>query len=219
MNILIINPNTSTDMSKTIDEVTKKYASQDTVITTINPTNGPAFIANAYQATSQAVEVVTLVERSKYDFDYFIIACGVDPGLEACRSISKNVIGTGESSIMTACAVAGRFSVLAVLNTGIVPIFRKLDYLGIDKIRCSSVRVVGNGYNEEVVTRRHEMIDSYYHAVRECIEADGAEAVILMCAGMSDLKEIIEKKFQIPIIVGSISAVKTVEQFTNLSAN
>ena len=216
MKILIINPNTSVEMSKTIDSVAKKYASPGTEITTVNPADGPDFIANAYDAALQAPKVTELVEKNKMNYDHFIIACGADPGLEACRTVSKNVIGIGETAIMTACAVAKQFSFLTVTKGGVIARWERLRCLGIDQGRCASVRVVGSGLNDEIVRKRHEMFDVYCQVGQKCIEEDGAGALILTCAGMSDLKESLETYLKVPVFSGVESAVKIAEQLPTL---
>jgi len=116
LRILVINPNTSVEMTRTIDSVAQKYASPGTEITTISPTEGPEFIASAYHVALQASRVTELVEKNKNNYDCFVVACGADPGLEACRVVARNVIGTGESAIMAACAVAKFFSFVGPLK-------------------------------------------------------------------------------------------------------
>lgn len=197
MRILIINPNTSVEMSKTIDSTAKKYASPGTKITTVNPHDGPDFIANAYHIALQAPKVVDLVEKNKMNYDYLIIACGSDPGLEACRLVTQNVIGIGEAAIMTACAVAKRFSFLTVTKGEAPSMLERLRCLGIDQSRCASVRVVGSGINDEIVKKRKEMLDVYCQVGQKCVAEDGAGALILVCAGMSDLKEYLEEHLKV----------------------
>jgi len=211
MRILVINPNTSREMSQTIDGAAKRYASPQTEVTTINPTDGPDFIANAYDAALQAPKVVALVEENKENYDSFIIACGADPGLEACRVVTKNVIGIGEAAIMTACAVAKRFSFLTLLEGGVATDRERLHYLGIDQVRCASVRVVGSGLDNEIVGKRHESLALYCQVGRKCVEEDGAEALVLVCAGMSDLKGKLEDCLKVPVFSGVECAVKIAE--------
>lgn len=212
MRILIINPNISVEMSKAIDRTAKKYASPGTEITTVNPQDGPDFIANAYHAALQAPKVVDLVKKNKSNYDCFIIACGADPGLEACRIVTKNVIGTGEAAIMTASTVANRFSFLTPLKEGALFRRERLRCLGLDQGRCASVRTVGSGIDDEIVSRRNEMFDVYYQVGQKCVDEDGAGALILSCAGMCDLKERLEKCLKIPVFSGVESAVKIAEQ-------
>jgi allantoin racemase len=214
MKILIINPNTSVEMTNTIDATAKKYAAPGTEITTLNPADGPDYIGNAYDRALQAPKVVELVEKNKTNYDYFVIACGSDPGLEACRVITRKVIGIGEAAIMTACAVANRFSFLSTTVESATEVPLRLHGLGINVNRCASARPVGT--SDDIVKRRHQLLDVYYETGQKCIE-DGAGALILACAGMSDIKDILEQRLQVPVISGVISAVIMIEQFSGLS--
>lgn len=212
MRILIINPNTSTEMTETIHGTARRCACPTTEVTTVNPTDGPRLIASAYDLAVQAVRVIDLVERNKDDYDCFIIACGGDPGLDACRTIARNVIGTGESGIMSACTLAKRFSVIGTSKSGAASISQKLASLGIDQRRCASARMVGAGIGDEIVRNRHEMLDVYCEVGNMCIAQDGADVLVLGCAGMSDLTHLLWKRLGIPVISGVISAVKAAEQ-------
>ena len=213
MKILIINPNTSVEMTETIDSTAKKYASPETEITTVSPPDGPTFIGNAYDAAVQAPKVVDLVEKNLMNYDYFIVACGSDPGLAACRVVTKNVIGIGEASIMTACAISKRFSFINSTVGSAAAVSERLHSLGINPSRLVSARAVGT--SDEMVKKRHERFDVYCQVGQKCIE-DGAEALIFSCAGMSDIKERLEQYLKVPVIAGVISAVKFAEQFSNI---
>lgn len=211
MKILLINPNTSAEMTRTIDATGKKYCLPGTEIVTVSPKDGPGYIGNAYDGAIQAPKVMALVEQNLTKFDYFVIACGSDPGLDACRTITKNVIGIGEAAILTACAVAKRFSFLATTPTSAAGVPGKLRSMGIDPSRCASARPVG--VSDEIVRKRFEKFDIYLETGRKCIQEDGAEAIIFSCAGMANLKERLEQELKVPVIAGVISAVKIAEQF------
>ena len=212
MRILIINPNTSGEMLETIDTTAKKFASPTTEITTVNPKDGPELIASAYDLALQAIKVIDLVDRNKVSYDCFIIACGGDPGLEACRTIANNVLGIGEAAFMTACAVGKCFSLLSTTKGAAASVPERLRSLGIDQSRCASVRVVGSGTSDEIVKKRQEMFDVYCKVGKQCVDEDGADALILSCAGMSDLGERLEKFLKTPVIIGVVSALKIAEQ-------
>jgi allantoin racemase len=215
MRILIINPNTSEEISRTIDVAAKKYASPMTEISTVNPPDGPKFITDAYAEAVQAVKVMHLIENNKDNYDVFIIACAADPGLIPSRTITQNVIGMGEAGIMTACAVAERFSFLRVSKRRAPLVWKQLHYLGIDQRRCASVRVVGSGVGHDIsniIEKRHQMIELYCEVGRKCVRADGAGAIVLHGAGIVDLKEILEASLKVPVISGVASAVKIAEQ-------
>jgi allantoin racemase len=199
-------------MSKTIDTTAKKFASYTTEITTVNPKDGPKLIASDYELASQAIKVIDLVDRNKDCFDCFIIACGGDPGLEASRTIAKNVVGIGEASFMTACAVAKYFSLLSTTQGAASFMTERIRCLGIDQSRCASIRVVGSGTSDEILKKRQEMFDVYCKVGQQCLDEDGAGALILGGAGMSDLGERLGKFVKAPVIIGVVSAVKIAEQ-------
>ena len=213
MKILIINPNSSAEMTETIDSEAKKYASPDTEITTVNPSDGPAFMTNAYHSAIQVPKVLDILEKNKGNYDYFILACGLDPGLNACRVAFKNIIAIGEAAIMTACTVAKRFSFLSSTEETAAAVPDRLRSLGICPSRCASARPVGT--SDEIVKKRKEMLDHYCRIGQKCIE-DGADALIFSCAGMSDIKEYLEQRLKIPVISGVISAIKIAEQFSGV---
>ena len=212
MKILIINPNTSLEMTETIDCTAKKYAYPGTEITTVNPPDGPGFMSNAYDSAIQTPKVIDILEKNKDSYDYFILACGHDPGLDACRVVVKNIIGMGEAAIMTACAAARQFSFLSTTVESAATVPDRLRSLGIDPSRLASARPVGT--NDEIVKQRHEVFDTYCQVSQQCIEEDGAGALILSCAGMSDIKELLEQHLKVPVIAGVISALKIAEQFS-----
>jgi len=213
MKILLINPNSSAEMTKTIDSAAKTHASPGIEITTVNPPDGPTFLPNAYLTAIQIPKVLDILEKNKDKYDYFILACGLDPGLDACRILVKRVIGMGEAGIMTACTVASKFSFLASTGETGAAVPERLRSLGIAQSRLASVRPVGT--SDEIVKKRFEMLDVYCQVGQKCIE-DGAGALILSCAGMSDIPELLEQRLKVPVIAGVISAVKIAEQFSGL---
>lgn len=131
--------------------------------------------------------------------------------LDACRVVTPNVIGMGEATIMTACAVAERFSVLSSTVATAARVPAKLRAIGIEPWRCVSVRPVG--MSDEVVRNRKKLLDHYCELGHRCI-TDGAGVTILSCAGMSDIKEYLEQQLKVPVIAGVISALKIAEQFS-----
>ena len=213
MKILIINPNSSIEMTQTIDSEAKKYASPGTEITTVNPPDGPAFMSNDYHSAIQTPKVLEMLEKNKDKYDYFILACGLDPGIDACRVVTPNLIGMGEAAIMTACAVAKRFSILSSTDETAAGVPARLRSLGLESWRCASVRPVGT--SDEIVKKRKELLGHYCELGRKCI-ADGAGALIMSCAGMSDIKDYLEQQLKVPVIAGVISAVKIAEQFSGI---
>ena len=212
MRILIINPNTSRDFTQTIDASAKKYASKDTEIVTVNPNDGPDYLDTPASQAMQIPKVVDIVKENLNKYDEFVIACGADPGLEECRKITPRVLGINQAAVMTACAMVTKISFLTVTQWPATLIAERMRRYSIDPSRCASARCVGSEVGKDIVANRHEKRQLYYDVGKQCIEKDGAGALILTCAGTSDLKEFLEDGLHVPVIAGAVSAVKIAEQ-------
>ena len=116
MRILVINPNTSEEMTRDIGEAARRYARAGTEIEMVCSEWGPRSIEGHYEDYVAAVATLEVVRERAADFDGVIIACYGDPGLAAAREISPvPVVGIAEASMLTACTVAHRFSIVTVL--------------------------------------------------------------------------------------------------------
>jgi len=214
MKVLIINPNTTKEMTQAIEKTARASAAADTQITCLTPSEGPKAIESAYDVAVAAFHVLELIRKDENDFDAFIIACGANPGIDAAREITqKPVAGIGESGMMTACSVASRFSVISPAVPGGTALgWEGVRALGLER-RCVSVRSTGKGVLEGFFIEKDDLVEMLYRTGKQAIEEDGAGALVLLCAGMTGTKEILEQRLKVPVVDGVISALKTVEQF------
>jgi len=214
MNILVINPNTTKEMTDAIEKTARANAAADTQLTFLTPQEGPRAIENSYDAAIAAFHTLELIRKNENKFDAFIIACGSDPGVGAARQITrKPVAGIGESAMMTACSLAGKFSVISpAVPGGTGGTWDGVYALGLEK-RCVSVRCIGKGVLDGFFIENDELVEMLYQAGKQAVDEDGARALMLLCAGMTGSKAILEKRLKVPVVDGVISALKTVEQF------
>jgi len=214
MKVLIINPNTTKEMTRAIEETSRANAASGTKITCVTASEGPEAIETAYDVAIAAFHVLGVIKEREADFDAFVIACGANPGLDAARVITrKPVAGIGESGMLTACAVAAKFSVIIpavprACDAG----WSAVRALGLEN-RCASVRSTGKGVLGGFFIDRRELEEMLYMTGKPAVEQDGAGALMLLCAGMTGTKEILEKRLKVPVVDGVISALKAVEQF------
>ena len=214
MKILVINPNTTVEMTQAIEKTARAYASADTQITCLTVPEGPKAIETIYDVAIAAFYVLDLIKRNEKEFDAFVIACGANPGLDAARQITrKPVAGIGESSMMTACSVASRFSVITPEVPGGCTIgWEGVRALGLDR-RCTSVRSTGKSVLGGFFIEKDELTEMLYRTGKLAVEEDGAGALVLLCAGMTGTKAILEERLRVPVVDGVITAVGAVEQF------
>jgi len=216
MHVFIVNPNTTASMTAKIGAAARSVAAPGTEVTAVNPEIGPASIEGHYD---EALCVPPMLECFKRGFaggaDAGVIACFDDPGLYAVREITaKPVVGICEAAMLAASVVASRFSVVTTLGRAI-PIVEELAhrYGMADKcrrVRAAEVPVLA--LEEEGSGARERVKDEVARAVAE----DGAEAVLLGCAGMADLTRALTAELGVPVIDGVAAATKLAEAFAGL---
>lgn len=210
MRILVINPNTSDEMTRDIHEEATRYARPGTEVETVSPAWGPRSIEGHYDDVVAAGAMLEVVRERSSDFDGIVIACFGDPGLFAAREVSRvPVVGIAEASMLVACTIAHRFSVVTVLPR-VKPWIEdtvRLHGLG---ARCASVRTTPLTVLEcerDPTAAEREIV----RAGKLAIEEDGAEAICLGCAGMGPLDKAVEKALGVPVLDGVACAVKLLE--------
>jgi allantoin racemase len=210
MRILVINPNTSEEMTRDIDREARQYARVDTEIETVCPSWGPRSIEGHYEEELAAVAMLEVIKDRAAEFDGVVIACYGDPGLAAAREISPvPVVGIAEASMLMACTVAHSFSIVTVLPR-VKPLLENTVRLHGLEARCASIRTTPLSVldcERDPDAAGREIVK----AARLAIEEDGAEAICLGCAGMGPLDKFVESEVGVPVLDGVACAVKLVE--------
>jgi len=216
VHVFIVNPNTTASMTEKIGEAARSVAAPGTAITAVNPEIGPASIEGHYDEALCVPPMLACFERGfAGGADAGVIACFDDPGLYAVREITaKPVVGICEAAMLAASVVASRFAVVTTLGRAI-PIVEELAqrYGMADKcrrVRAAEVPVLA--LEEEGSGAQARVKDEVARAVRE----DGAEAVVLGCAGMADLTRALTAEVGVPVIDGVAAATKLAEAFAGL---
>ena len=215
MRILVVNPNTTTSMTAKIGAAARAVAAPGTEIVALNPDAGPVSIEGHYDAAFALPGLLQCIRRGEAErFDGFVVACFDDPGIDACREIATGpVVGICEASMIAASMVACGFSVVTTLPRAI-PVIEDLAHrYGMERlrrVRAAAIPVLAlEEEGGEAAARVHAEI-------QRSIEEDGAEAVILGCAGMADLAAALSKRTGVPVIDGVGAAVKLVEALVGL---
>ena len=118
----------------------------------------------------------------------------------------KPVIGIGEASMLLALPLGHKFSILSLKKKKIPQKEDLVKKYGFEN-RCASVRITGLGVVGDDKEKREKLIQEGEKAVEE----DGAEVLILGCAGMAGLDKEIEKIVNVPVIDGVVSALMLIE--------
>lgn len=209
MRILIVNPNTTESMTRKVETVARSICRPDTEIVAVNPSSGPASIQGFHDAAMCVPHLLATIEEHQ-GFDAVIIACFDDTGLDAVRcAVDVPVVGIGEAAYHYAGIVANKFSVITTLGRSVPGLEGNLLKYGFDRL-C--VRVTAT---EIPVLKLEEndpgTLDKIKEAIRDTIDNDMAEAVVLGCAGMTELMEQLTREFGIPVLDGVTCAVTLAE--------
>ncbi len=211
MKILVVNPNSTSSMTQKIEDAANSVCSEHTTIIATNPTNSPASIEGHYDEVMSAKGLINQIAWGESEqVDGFLVACFDDPAIGACREVATGpVMGMCEAAMIAASIVATRFSVVTSLARS-VPIIEDLaDHYGMHR-RCRRVRAS----DLPVLALEEDPENSYRQIlaeIRQSVEKDQVEAVILGCAGMADLTQQLSEDTGVPVIDGVVAGVKILE--------
>ncbi|MGB3387091.1 MAG: aspartate/glutamate racemase family protein [Pseudaminobacter sp.] len=205
MRLAVINPNATASMTRSIAEAARAATASDIEIIALTNESGPASIQGVVDGVHAIPGLLDLIERHG-DADAFIIACFDDTGLDAARCVAAGpVVGIGEAGCHAASLVAHRFSVITTLSRS-VPILRNnLDMHGLSR-KCASILATGVPVLA-LENASGEVLQGINATIRMAIERDGAEAIVLGCAGMAGMTRQLSQTYGIPFIDGVASAV------------
>jgi len=216
MRLLVVNPNTSASMTTRIGAAARAAAGAGTEIVAVNPSSGPVSIEGYFdEAFAVPGMIEEIVKGEAEGAQAFVIACFDDTGLEAARcAASGPVVGIGEAAFHLASLIAHRFSVVTTLSRSIAPIETNLMKYGLDR-RCARVRaceVPVLALEDPASGARGKLSAEIERAKAE----DGAEAIVLGCAGMAELAASLAEEQRLPVIDGVAAAVKLAEALVAL---
>ncbi len=134
---------------------------------------------------------------SRQDADAFVIACYSDPGLQVCReATTKPVFGIQESGILAALSRGDRVGVIALGPHSIARHLRYLRQLGLIE-RLAGERPLNLSVAE---SERPEAVDRLLEVGAALRDTDGADVLVLGCAGMSRHRRGLEAALSLPVI-------------------
>jgi len=217
MQILIINPNTTESMTNKIGAAAKRVALPGTEIVALNPDAGPPSIQGYYDEAISLAGLLHVVEANP-QADAIVIACFDDTGLDAVRCVSnKPVVGIGEAGYHLAAMLSNKFSVVTTLARSVPALEHNLARYGL-AARCASVRA-SDVPVLELENPHSNARQKINEEVKKAISEDQAEAIVLGCAGMTDLAQSISDEHGLPVLDGVVSAVGLCETMVRLNLN
>jgi allantoin racemase len=215
MRILIVNPNTTASMTDKAATAARAVAASGTEIIAATSRMGPVSIEGHYDGALAIPGLLAeLKERQAAGYDAAVIACFDDTGLEAARTFADvPILGLCESAVVTAGFLAQRFTVVTTLERSRVLIDNLVRRYGMGdraRVRASDIPVL------ELEDPASGAIGKLRAEIERALLEDGAEAIVLGCAGMTDLARELQEIYGVPVVDGVAAAVKQAEALVSL---
>lgn len=215
MRILIVNPNTTISMTKTIAAAARSVAAPGTDITAVTSLMGPVSIEGYYdEAFAVPGLLAEIAKGEKAGAQAAIIACFDDTGLDAARALASiPVIGICEAAVATTSFIAQRFTVVTTMERSRMPIEHLVERYGMGrraKVRAADIPVLS------LDDPSSNALERLRFEIGAAIRDDRAEAIVLGCAGMADLAAQLSSEFGVPVVDGVSAAVKHAEGLVTL---
>jgi len=217
MKLLIVNPNSSEVVTGAIMESARRAASPETGLIPVTPKGGPRNIDSAYGDYTAGHHMLTAAQEAArlYRPDAIVLAGFGNVGIGALKEIMDvPVVSISEASMAMASILGHRFSTLTMLRQ-FIPYQQDLVRLYGFEAKCASVRAI-NINVEECVTNREEALRQLNEQVQTLVREDGAEVVILACAGLCGYDEALTKMAGVPVLDPVAVAVKVAESLVAL---
>ena len=111
--ILLINPNTTASITELVLKTARRFAAKGTSLRAVTGAFGPRYIASRVGYAIAGHAAVDAFANDRGRKDAVVLACFGDPGLAALKEIARvPVVGMAEASILQACAMGNRFSIV-----------------------------------------------------------------------------------------------------------
>lgn len=203
--ILVINPNSNQAVTDGLSEALNGFRFPGgPEIECLTLAEGPFGIESQVDSDSVILPLVRLTE-SRPDAGAIVIACYSDPGIDAVRSVAKcPVFGIQESGTLMAMARGDRFGVIALSDRSIA---RHLRYLR--KMQVID-RLAGERAADLTVAESASEGDTFETLAatgKLLVEQDGADVIVLGCAGMARHRAALEATLGAPVIEPTQAAV------------
>ena len=194
--IRVVNPNSNQAVTAGLDACVEPFRSAagiEIVCDTLD--EGPFGIETDDHVAEVAAPLLAHMQANPADVQ--VIACYSDPGLALCRSkLNVPVFGIMESAIMYALARGGQFGVIALSEASITRHVRAIREMGVES-RLAAERPIGMSVAD---SGGDHALDQLLAAGKLLCDIDGADTIILGCAGMAPQRTRLEQELGRPVI-------------------
>jgi allantoin racemase len=129
--------------------------------------------------------------------DAYVVSCFSDPGLQRVRAAtSRPVVGIAEAAYLAALGLGSKFGIVSMGPSSIVRHRTYLEKLGLIA-RLAGDRSIDMTIPQLMSTN---VVETVARVGRELRDRDGADVIILGCAGLGSYRSEMEAVFGLPVV-------------------
>jgi Asp/Glu/hydantoin racemase len=204
--ILVINPNSTEAVTRGIDAAMEPLRMQGgPAIECVTLKDGPPGIENQGHVEQVVPLIGAMVKQRDGDCSAFVIACYSDPGLHAARELTtRPVLGIAECGILTALTLGQRLASSRSSASLSPAIFVMSARWASTTGWPATARSVSASWRSPT---RRALSASWQRFAAELRDEDGADVLVMGCAGMARYRERLQRHVGLPVVEPSQAAV------------
>jgi allantoin racemase len=203
--VVVINPNSSRFVTRGIDDALEP----------LRLPGGPRIECRMLEEGPPGIETQRDIEQvipplcrliaDERSAAAFVIACFSDPGIQLAReSTRRPVFGIAEAGVTTALNLGNNVGIISILPVAVRRHNRYFRSLGLDS-RIAGDRPADLGVRDLVDEGR--TLKRMTETGRQLRDEDGADVLVLGCAGMARYRIELERLLEIPVVDPTQAAV------------
>lgn len=220
MNILMINPNTSSFISKKMNDEAQNYIEkngfENLKIDVVNAPYGVDGIETYIHEHNAVNAMMDYLDECQILYDGLIIGCAGDPGLEVLREkLDIPVVSLMNSSMIMSNLYSDTFSIISTGDESDIYIFKKLARVYGFENKLVSVNYLNigvgaiDGITEEIISEK----------IKNLKRSEGIGVVILACAAFAGLSKKFSDETNVHVMDGisqSIALIKSMVEIKRI---
>lgn len=210
MKILLLNPNTTADVTDLLHAAGSKAASAGTELVPVTAARGVPYIATRAEAQIGGAIALEMLAEAGPGVDAAVIAAFGDPGLFGARELfAFPVVGLAEAAMLTACMLGRRFAIVTFAGA-LAPWYEECVAMHGLSARCAGIRTLDGSFQSisEVQAEKEELLVAL---ANRAVEQDNADVVILSGAPLAGLGAKVRDRIPVPVVDPVAAAVRQAE--------
>jgi Asp/Glu/hydantoin racemase len=213
--ILLLNPNTTAEVTGLLHAAGSRAASPGTELVPMTANRGVPYIATRAEAQIGGAIALEMLAEAGSNFDAAVIAAFGDPGLFGARELfSFPIVGLAEAAMLTACMVGRKFAIVTFSRT-LAPWYQECVAMHGLEARCAGIRALDETFQSisDVQSEKEEVL---VRLANTAVEQDEADVVILSGAPLAGLADKVKDRIPVPLIDPVAAAVRQAETLAAL---